>query len=284
MEVKRTSLIVSDIILATTFLTRLPLNRIGLHHNETVIMKHATKWFPLVGAIIGLISGVTYLLINELFGTGLNGHPQNTILGFCASAIALGLSTLICGGFHQDGLADISDAFIGGSNKVDRLRILKDSTHGTYAVLTLIFQVFLQISLLATLTPMQGLLALVIINCISRLAPIYLMFSKTASLDETDKLNLGLGASISREINWKDLTIANLIAIIITLPISLYLYPILLITLPTIIYLFYKWTFFKIQGVVGDALGAAEQICETFILFLIVAFIFNGFELSWFGI
>lgn len=43
------------------------------------------------------------------------------------------LSVLITGGFHEDGLADVCDAFGGGWSKEKILEIMKDSRIGTFS-------------------------------------------------------------------------------------------------------------------------------------------------------
>ena len=79
---------------------------------------------------------------------------------------------LICGGFHQDGLADVADGVVGGWNPEQRLAILKDSRHGTYGVLSLVLQVLLQVSLLQVFTPLWGFVACVIAFTLAKLAPV----------------------------------------------------------------------------------------------------------------
>ena len=56
--------------------------------------------------------------------------------------LAMGLSMLLTGCLHEDGLADCADGFGGGHTKDQKLSIMKDSLLGSYGVLALIFTFF----------------------------------------------------------------------------------------------------------------------------------------------
>ena len=54
-----------------------------------------------------------------------------------AAMLTLAGIALLTGGMHQDGLADIADG-LGGRDTADRLRIMRDSSIGSYGTLALI--------------------------------------------------------------------------------------------------------------------------------------------------
>ena len=58
--------------------------------------------------------------------------------------VALGVSIILSGALHEDGLADCCDGFFGGRTPEDRHRIMKDSTIGSYGTLGLIFSIALR--------------------------------------------------------------------------------------------------------------------------------------------
>ena len=105
---------------AFQFLTRIPIRTgYAVPHHRIVV------WFPWVGLVIGAaVGGVA---------AGLIELVPPVVAGACAVAIGL----LITGAFHEDGLADVADAFGGGWTRDQRLEILKDSRHGTYGVAAL---------------------------------------------------------------------------------------------------------------------------------------------------
>jgi len=248
----------TDVRVAIAFLTRIPIK-----HSEQVVMHRAARWFPLVGVIIGLVSGSTFYFLTHF----LPALPS--------AVIALLVSTLICGGFHQDGLADVADGVVGGWSPEQRLEILKDSRHGTYGVLALILQYALQVSMLSSMRPIWGFVALVIANSLGRVVPVIMMSGKAAPG------GAGMGASYSREITFFDTLIAGTVSAF-PLFFGLQIYSLLLLAILLLVnVIFYKYVERKIGGVVGDVLGASEQISETVILFFILLLSFHGVKVSW---
>jgi adenosylcobinamide-GDP ribazoletransferase len=62
-------------------------------------------------------------------------------------AVTAGL--LLTGALHEDGLADSADGLFGGVDRDHRLAIMRDSRHGTFAVLALVLSVALRAAALA---------------------------------------------------------------------------------------------------------------------------------------
>ena len=238
----------NDLKVALAFLTRIPIN-----HGPQISLRRSAALFPLVGALIGLIGGLVF-------------YVSSAILPPLVSASTSILVTVaITGAFHLDGLADICDGLIGGWNREERLKILKDSRHGTYGVAAISLQLILQVCLLSALSPRDGLFTLIVLHTLSRLVPIFLMLIPATSGHD------GMGASVSREIGAREPLVGSLITVLLIAPIMglnfLLLSAILFLTLS----IFALWVIRKIGGMVGDAFGAGEQISETMILFFFVA-------------
>jgi adenosylcobinamide-GDP ribazoletransferase len=238
----------NDLKVALAFLTRIPIN-----HGPQISLRRSAALFPLVGALIGLIGGLVF-------------YVSSAILPPLVSAsISILVTVAITGAFHLDGLADICDGLIGGWNREERLKILKDSRHGTYGVAAISLQLILQVSLLSALSPRDGLFTLIVLHTLSRLVPIFLMLIPATSGHD------GMGASVSREIGAREPLVGSLITVLLIAPIMglnfLLLSAILFLTLS----IFALWVTRKIGGMVGDAFGAGEQISETMILFFFVA-------------
>ena len=249
---------INDIRVAFAFLTRIPVK-----HGEGLSIARSARWFPLVGWVIGGATALVFISLHQI------------VPALPAAAIAILVSTLITGGFHHDGLADTFDGLVGGWTPADRLRILKDSRHGTYGVLALVLQVLVQVSLLSTLAPAYGALALVTAHTLGRLAPIYFMLAPAAPLHE------GMGATYVREVKRRDIFLSTLL----TITLLVGLISIHLLILSVIVFLvgliFLNYVKKRIGGVVGDVLGASEQIAETVILFYFVVITTNSLGLSW---
>lgn len=238
----------NDLKVALAFLTRIPIN-----HGPQISLRRSAALFPLVGAFIGLIGGLVFYLSSAIL-------PP-----LVSASISILVTVAITGAFHLDGLADICDGLIGGWNREERLKILKDSRHGTYGVAAISLQLFLQVCLLSALPPRDGLFTLIVLHTLSRLVPIFLMLIPATSGHD------GMGASVSREIGVREPLVGSLITVLLVAPIMglnfLLLSAILFLTLS----IFALWVIRKIGGMVGDAFGAGEQISETMILFFFVA-------------
>lgn len=110
---------------ALMFYTRIPCPK-NIDHSPEYINK-ATRYFPLIGWIVGAISFIVFCLSLFLFDTNI------------AVLFSLIAGVLVTGAFHEDGLADVFDGFGGGWTKAKILEIMKDSRVGAYGVISLIF-------------------------------------------------------------------------------------------------------------------------------------------------
>ncbi|HRE02556.1 MAG TPA: adenosylcobinamide-GDP ribazoletransferase, partial [Ilumatobacteraceae bacterium] len=119
---------------ALRFLTRVSIPGPGdVDHRDVV------PWFPVAGALIGAVVGTIAVGLGEILPAPL------------AATLAVVAGLLITGAFHEDGLADVADAFGGGWNREQRLAILKDSRHGTYGVATLCSSIVVRVVAVATI-------------------------------------------------------------------------------------------------------------------------------------
>ena len=106
------------------FYTRIPCPSF-IDHSEDYLNK-ATRYFPLIGIIVGTISFFIFWLSSLIFNI------------YISVIFSLGAGILITGAFHEDGLADTFDGFGGGWTKDKILEIMKDSRIGTYGTISLI--------------------------------------------------------------------------------------------------------------------------------------------------
>jgi adenosylcobinamide-GDP ribazoletransferase len=120
---------------AVGFLTRVP---VGGFPYAAVEQRWAAAHFPLVGAALGgLLGAVDHALLP------LGRLP--------AALLTLAVSLLLTGAFHEDGLADTSDALGGAFDRERILAILKDSRVGTFGACALVVSIGGRASLLAEL-------------------------------------------------------------------------------------------------------------------------------------
>jgi len=118
------------------FLTRIPVCVADVDRRAQAA---SLKWYPLVGATIGLLlTGAAVLL---------HGMPA-----LPAAALLLVAWVAITGALHLDGLADSADAWIGGMGDRERtLAIMKDPRSGPAGVVALVLVLLLKFAALATL-------------------------------------------------------------------------------------------------------------------------------------
>ena len=147
------------------------------------IIARSSRWFPAVGALVGMLSaGTLYLAI-------LVGLPN-----MVAALIAIGFSILLTGALHEDGLADVADGFGGGSNREAKLEIMRDSRVGTYGVLALILTVGLRGALLVALMNIglgAAAMAMIVAASTSRLTLVLLMNRLPAARRDGMAVNAG---------------------------------------------------------------------------------------------
>jgi adenosylcobinamide-GDP ribazoletransferase len=117
--------LLSDLVMAFTVLTRLPVGALASHEWDGDLGR--SVWaYPLVGAAVGATGAAVYWISQRA------GLPAT--LG---SVCTLGVSILVTGALHEDGLADTADGFGGGASPVRKLEIMRDSRIGTYGALAL---------------------------------------------------------------------------------------------------------------------------------------------------
>lgn len=129
---------VAWVLVSMRFLTRLPVPFVRTL--DAPPLHQSMAMFPVVGALIGAISAAALVLSN------LSGLPD-----LFSAAFALGVAAILTGALHEDGLADVADAFGGGKTREHRLDILRDSRIGAYGTLALCLTLLARASLLTAL-------------------------------------------------------------------------------------------------------------------------------------
>ncbi|WP_410218050.1 adenosylcobinamide-GDP ribazoletransferase [Paracoccus sp. (in: a-proteobacteria)] len=165
-----------QLLLALVFLTRLPLGR--WLPPRVLPLAQAAWAFPFAGATVGLIASLPLWLLGP---------------GLLSAALAVALAVWVTGALHEDALADFADA-AGGRDRNDRLRIMRDSTIGSYGTMALICVSVLRIAALATLSPVS----LIAAAGAGRAAPVVLMRILPPARD--DGLGHGSGRPSSRTV------------------------------------------------------------------------------------
>lgn len=140
----------ASFLLSLRFLTRMPVPFVRTV--DPPPLKDAMWMFPVVGLCVGAATGAALLL----------AHLARLPDLFCG-LFALGITAMITGAFHEDGLADVADGFGGGSTREQRLEIMKDSRIGAFGTLALVIAVLGRASLLAALLVLHPLAVIVLV-------------------------------------------------------------------------------------------------------------------------
>ena len=236
---------------ALMFYSRIPCPK-DIDHSPEYINK-ATRYFPLIGWIIGGISFVVFFLSVLLFDSSI------------AIILSLIAGVLTTGAFHEDGLADVVDGFGGGWTKQRILEIMKDSRVGAYGAISVALVVLLKYAALNTLT-----------NTFSESATIGLMFISYHSLARFTAMNLIFTSSYSRDnqtskvkpiaksFGFPEIFGGYFFGLLPLFVLSWFNWKFILTLAPLfVLYLFSKNYFEKkIDGYTGDCLGAVEQLAE----------------------
>ena len=242
-----------EFLAALALLSRLPV-RAG--ENAAALGARGAWAWPLVGALLGLISG----------GFGQLALALSLPAGIGA-ALALALLILLTGALHEDGLADSADGLWGGWSREQRLEIMKDSHIGTYGVLALLMVMLLRWQALAVLAANGWLLgAMILAGAVSRAAMALVMRA----------LPNARGRGLSQDVGRPPagaVRAALLIAFAIAILLGGWggLLAVLLAGIGALSLAMLALE--RIGGQTGDILGAVQQICETLALIALLAFL-----------
>jgi adenosylcobinamide-GDP ribazoletransferase len=234
-----------DVAAAFQFLTRLPLSWLPYRPDA---LARAAKFFPLVGLAMGAAAVGIYRLLSP--------HLPATDV---ALLIVL-VSTLTSGGLHEDGLADVADAFGGGCDRQKALEIMKDSRIGSYGALAIVFSVVGRVLLLANLPSAQFIPYAISAEVLCRWTVLPLGATLSGARKQVSQELQGQGARIARQISGASLIVGTLLAFGIVgylMRISMGI-PIIAASIVTLLSgIYYKR---RIGGITGDCFGATIQL------------------------
>ena len=244
--------LLKDVYSSIVFLTRLPApSWPDAAHRP---LAPAMWAFPLAGALVGILAGVTYGIAD------LVGCPPAVSAFLCIAA-----AIVATGGLHEDGLSDLADGAWAGTSPAARLAVMSDSRIGALGALALIVSVGARVAAVATIAePAFVLGAMIAAGAASRATmPVVVAFGTAAK-------HTGLGASAGKPdfTVWAGgIALAALIAIFAA-PGGWFACLVAAAAGAVLVAWFEQRT---IGGYTGDVLGAVQQIAEILALALIAA-------------
>ncbi len=105
----------------------------------------ALRWYPLAGALIGVVVVLaalgTFFLLRS---------------AFIAAVIGLAVEFALTGGLHLDGISDTADGIMSGTGRERILEIMDDPRTGAMGVITLVVVSLLKVGLVAHILEISG--------------------------------------------------------------------------------------------------------------------------------
>jgi len=212
--------------------------------------------FPFVGALLGAVVVVVAKI-------SMATIPDQPLLAAFLITTAI---SLISGGLHIDGFADIADGFGGGKDKAQVLAILKDPRHGTFGVMAIVFITIGKV--LTTMVVLQSSMYLLLFlypivgRTVQAVGCVTLPYARA----EGGKAELFVKKQPRLKMLLLTLSILGVIA-------SVCAYNFLiagsLLSACMAATLFYLYCKRRIGGITGDCIGAANEVAE-------ISFLFSG--------
>lgn len=216
---------------------------------SSAAMGRSLLFYPLVGLLMGsVLLAATMLLSN-----------QTTLV---SAALILTLWVVITGGLHLDGLADSSDAWLGGlGDKARTLAIMKDPACGPIGVLALVLVLLLKFVAIASLIDSEQTFALLWALMLARLAmPLLFLttpYQRASGL--ASAMHQAMPASALRR-----MLLLVTVAILLLADVGVVLVSLLVFLL--LRYLMER----RLGGFTGDTAGAMIELLETTVLLYFV--------------
>ncbi|HEY4333994.1 MAG TPA: adenosylcobinamide-GDP ribazoletransferase [Ilumatobacteraceae bacterium] len=232
---------------AFAFLTRIP---VPASAGEPFPLTSAVPWFPLVGACVGAAVG------------GAVAGLVHLVPPIVAAAVGVVFGVAVTGAFHEDGLADVADAFVGGWTREDRMRILDDPRHGSYGVAALCGSIVVRVVCVAALgvSPAVAFACVLAAHALGRCAAVGLMITMPTASRE------GLAARATQALPRRSVIVGIAVGVAAAgAATGWWIGPLAVAALVAAVGVGW-YAQRKIGGITGDVLGAAEQLAECLVL------------------
>jgi adenosylcobinamide-GDP ribazoletransferase len=249
---------------ALQFLTRLqmPAALWGAGGFQGGWLNACVRHFPLVGALVGAVGAVVWLLALQLW-------PP-----LVAALMSLAATAWLTGAFHEDGLADTLDGLGGAVPRERALAIMKDSRIGSYGAMALGLVTALRAAALvvASSSSVTGAaLGLVLAHGLGRGAAVAVMAVLPYAGDQAHTKAKPLATAVPRSavavaMAWCALLV---LAVVCWSPLVRCLSA--TVAAVTVAWWMAGWLRRRLGGYTGDTLGATEQLAEAAVLLAWIA-------------
>ena len=247
--------LLESMVIAFAMYSKIPMPRVEWEKEN---MRYALCFFPLVGAVIGVLVSL-WKGMQEQFAFG-------TLLFACIGAV---IPVLVTGGIHLDGFLDTVDALSAYASQEKRLEILKDPHTGAFAIISLCCYFLLCVGIFSEMRT-ERLFAATLVFVFSRsLSGISVVTFQAAK-------NSGLLRTFQDGAQKRNVRIVLIFWLFATV-VGFYLTAGLCGVAAAVVGLavfFYYYQFSRKQfgGITGDLAGYFLQLCELFMLAVLALF------------
>jgi adenosylcobinamide-GDP ribazoletransferase len=246
------------LLIAIQFLSSLPVGHLPMPKDKDV--GASLMFYPMVGALLGLILSGLAIAFMQVFGSSLS------------AALLLTAWVVLTGALHLDGLADCADAWMGGlGSKKRTLELMKDPTSGPIAIATVVLVLLVKYAALEallthSLAQQSYYLVLVWPLILSRMSAM-ILFATTPYARKS-----GLGKAISEHLSSNAVWgVCCVVLVVACLVFRWHLITILIAGFAVFMYLRHLMLC-RIDGCTGDTAGALIELSEVAILLACVAY------------
>lgn len=226
----------NSLLAALALLTILPVRR------ALDFSARAFSFFPIVGALIGLVLTFSFLVFRLIF-------PPLVV-----AALTVALWAFLTGGLHLDGASDAFDGLLAAVSRERRLEILRDVHMGAFGATGLVLVLMLKFAALNQINPFALFLAPVL----ARWAMVYAAAFPLAR-------DQGMAALFAKGLTRREITIATVITLICVLcfgwlAVGAWLAAVLSAALIA------RFALSRLGGMTGDIYGLTCEVVEVTVL------------------
>jgi adenosylcobinamide-GDP ribazoletransferase len=212
----------------------------------------ALAWFPVVGALLGLLLAAADLALRAVDASALVNSVALVVL-----------LLLLSGALHADGLMDTCDAAFVPASPARRLEILHDPHVGAFGVVGLVAVILLKVAAVEALPTSLRSVSLILGPTLGRWAIVLAAAWFPSARPD------GSGVLVQRAASARRVLLATLVAV----AVSGHLWPIgpalaLVAALGT--WLLGRWLSGLLTGLTGDCYGAICEVTEA-LVWLVIA-------------
>ena len=234
---------------AFSMYSKIPMPRVEWNEKN---MKYAMCFFPLIGAVIGILE--------VLLGSFLRNIKVGNLLFAVVMTL---LPVMITGGIHMDGFMDTMDAVSSYGDREKKLEILKDSNSGAFAILGMSCYFLWSLAMWSEVSP----------DMFSVIACGYVLsrsFSGLSIVTFQPARNSGLARTFQDGAKRKNVRMVMVLFLIAFSALILWLNLVLgaaALIAGSLVFLYYKRLCDRqFGGVTGDLAGYFLQVCELAML------------------